>query len=41
VNLAPLDAKWVFFNADPILPAGLAGVWAREGASGSWVVVHD
>lgn len=46
VNLSPLDAKWIFFHTDPVLPAGLAGVWSKEGGKdeksrGSWVVVHD
>lgn len=46
VNLSPLDAKWIFFHTDPVLPSDLAGVWAKEGGKdersrGSWVVVHD
>ncbi len=41
VNLAPLDAKWLFFFADPIVPEGTHGVWSSEASPGSWVVVHD
>lgn len=31
VNLAPLDARWVFNFADPQLPRGWHGVFVREG----------
>jgi len=41
INLAPLDAKWVFFYADPQLPPGFHGNWGREDNPGSMVVVHD
>lgn len=41
VNLAPLDAKWIFFYADPQLPEGLHGNWSSESDPGSMVVVHD
>ncbi len=41
VNLAPLDAKWVFYYADPQLPEGFHGNWSREENKGSMVVVHD
>jgi lipoprotein-anchoring transpeptidase ErfK/SrfK len=41
VNLAPLDAKWVFFHTAPFLPEGLSGVWSRDERPGSMVVVHD
>jgi len=41
VNLAPLDAKWVFVHMDPPLPEGLHGVWASDNTPGSMVVVHD
>lgn len=41
VNLAPLDAKWIFFYADPQLPPGFHGNWSSEEDKGSMVVVHD
>ena len=41
VNLAPLDAKWVFFFTDPQVPAGWHGVWATEKSPGSRVVIHE
>lgn len=41
VNLAPLDAKWVFFHADPPLPEGFHGNWSSTDRPGSMVVVHD
>ncbi len=41
VNMAPLDAKWVFFYADPQLPAGFHGNWSSKENQGSMVVVHD
>jgi hypothetical protein len=41
VNLAPLDAKWIFFYADPQLPQGFHGNWSTEENPGSMVVVHD
>jgi hypothetical protein len=41
VNLAPLDAKWLFFFTGPNLPEGFHGVWSNESAAGSRVVVHD
>lgn len=41
VNLAPLDAKWIFFYADPPVPAGFHGTWSSEDNRGSMVVVHD
>ena len=41
VNLAPLDAKWVFMNTDPPLPTGWHGAWSAADRPGSWVVVHD
>jgi L,D-transpeptidase-like protein len=40
VNLAPLDAKYLFFFADPPLPKGWHGVHATEASPGSRVVVH-
>ncbi len=41
VNLAPLDAKWLFFFTGPHLPEGFHGVWSNEAAAGSRVIVHD
>jgi lipoprotein-anchoring transpeptidase ErfK/SrfK len=40
VNLSPLDAKYLFFFADPPLPKGWHGVHASDAAPGSLVVVH-
>jgi lipoprotein-anchoring transpeptidase ErfK/SrfK len=40
VNLSPLDAKYLFFFADPPLPQGFHGVHASEASPGSRVVVH-
>jgi hypothetical protein len=40
VNLSPLDAKYLFFFADPPLPKGWHGVHASDTAPGSLVVVH-
>jgi len=41
LNLAPLDAKWLFFYTDPPVPHGVHGVWARDSQPGSRVVVHE
>jgi lipoprotein-anchoring transpeptidase ErfK/SrfK len=41
VNLAPLDAKWIFFYADPPVPPGFHGTWSSDDNQGSMVVVHD
>lgn len=41
INLAPLDAKWLFYYADPPLPEGHHGTWSSKERPGSWVVVHD
>jgi lipoprotein-anchoring transpeptidase ErfK/SrfK len=41
VNLSPLDAKHLFFFADPPIPAGLHGVWSSESNPGTRVVVHE
>ncbi|HEY4106782.1 MAG TPA: L,D-transpeptidase [Polyangiaceae bacterium] len=40
VNLSPLDAKYLFFFADPPLPKGWHGVFASDNSPGSRVVVH-
>lgn len=41
VNLAPLDAKWLFFWADPQIPEGWYGIWSNDEQPGSLVVAHD
>ena len=41
VNLAPLDAKWVFFFTGPALPRGWHGVWSSDANPGARVVVHN
>jgi hypothetical protein len=41
VNLAPLDAKHLFFFADPQVPTGWHGVWSSAAHPGSRVVIHD
>ena len=41
VNLAPKDAKWLFFWTEPQLPRGWHGVWSSDQRPGSMVVVHD
>ncbi len=40
VNLSPLDAKYLFFFADPPLPKGWHGVHATDASPGSRVIVH-
>lgn len=41
VNLAPLDAKRLFFWTDPPLPQGWHGIWAQKDTPGTRVVVHE
>lgn len=41
VNLAPIDAKWVFFWSNPQIPEGWHGMWSNAEHPGSFVVVHD
>jgi hypothetical protein len=41
INLAPLDAKRLFFFTAPHIPANWHGVWSSSAHPGSWVVVHD
>lgn len=41
INLAPLDAKAVFFKTEPALPEGWHGVWSSKGRLGSWVSIHE
>lgn len=41
VNLAPADARWLFFWVGPELPEGWHGVSATEDNPGTRVYVHD
>jgi hypothetical protein len=41
VNLAPSDAKHLFFWSDPPLPRGWHGVWSSDKRKGTMVVVHE
>ena len=41
VNLAPLDAKHLFFFTDPQIPQGWHGTWAAKDRKGSLIVVHE
>jgi L,D-transpeptidase catalytic domain len=41
VNLAPLDAKRIFFWSAPFIPRGWHGAWSTKDRPGSYVVVHD
>ena len=41
VNLAPLDAKWLYDWTTPVVPQGGAGATAPKAAPGTWVWVHD
>jgi lipoprotein-anchoring transpeptidase ErfK/SrfK len=41
VNLAPLDAKYLFFFATPTLVEGSHGAWASEQRLGSLVQIHE
>jgi lipoprotein-anchoring transpeptidase ErfK/SrfK len=41
VNLAPLDAKRIFFWADPQIPSGWYGMHSSAEMPGSKVVVHE
>jgi lipoprotein-anchoring transpeptidase ErfK/SrfK len=41
VNLAPLDAKWLFFFSAPEFRAGFHGIWAKPEGAGTRVVIHD
>lgn len=40
VNLAPLDARWIFGWAGPTLPAGWHAVYPNERNPATWVYVH-
>jgi hypothetical protein len=41
VNLAPLDAKYLFYHTSPEVTEGLHGAWATEDRKGTLVVVHE
>jgi L,D-transpeptidase catalytic domain len=41
INLAPLDAKYLFFHTDPPVPPGWSGSWNATNRPGSRVVVHE
>lgn len=40
VNMAPLDAKWLFNWAQPILPTGWHGIYPKPGTAGTRIVIH-
>jgi hypothetical protein len=40
VNLAPLDAKRLFFLTDPPVPEGWHGAWATASRPGSRIVIR-
>ncbi len=41
VNLSPLDAKKIFFWAEPALPRGWHAVWSTPEHKGTLVVIHE
>jgi len=41
VNLAPLDAKWLYFFSSPEARPGFHGAWARPEGTGTRVIVHE
>ena len=41
VNLAPLDAKWLYFFTSPEARAGFHGLWSRPEGTGTRIVIHD
>jgi len=41
VNLSPLDAKYLFFFAEPMIPAGFHGAWSNDAHPGSRIVIHE
>ncbi|MSP25462.1 MAG: L,D-transpeptidase [Myxococcales bacterium] len=41
VNLAPLDAKWLFFWTEPNIPRGWHGVWGSEKRRGTVIAIHE
>jgi hypothetical protein len=40
VNLAPLDARWLFGWATPTLPAGWHAIFPTDADPGTWVWIH-
>lgn len=41
INMAPLDAKYIFFHTDPEVPQGWQGAWSSDDRPGSRVVIHE
>ncbi len=41
VNLAPLDAKWLFYWTEPNIPRGWHGVWGSDKRRGTTVAIHE
>ncbi|HEY6728793.1 MAG TPA: L,D-transpeptidase, partial [Polyangiaceae bacterium] len=41
INLAPLDAKYLFFFATPVLVQGSHGAWSSPQRAGSLVQIHE
>ena len=41
VNLAPLDAKWLYDWTTPVVPQGWAAKRATQAEPGTWMWVHD
>ncbi|HBY93118.1 MAG: L,D-transpeptidase [Ardenticatenaceae bacterium] len=41
VNLSPVDARWFFEWADPVIPAGQTFAQATEETPSTWVWVHN
>jgi lipoprotein-anchoring transpeptidase ErfK/SrfK len=41
VNLAPLDAKWLYFFSSPEARAGFHGIWSRPEGTGARIVIHE
>ncbi|MEY4548456.1 MAG: hypothetical protein RL685_4651, partial [Pseudomonadota bacterium] len=39
INLAPLDARYLFFFSDPPVQPGWHGAWSGNGQKGSRVVI--
>jgi hypothetical protein len=41
INMAPLDAKYMFFHTEPEVPQGWQGAWSSDDRPGSRVVIHE
>jgi hypothetical protein len=41
INMAPLDAKYVFFHTDPPVLQGWQGAWSSDERPGSRVIAHE